>query len=109
MKQKRNWTSRWLGQHAKWLLGTLVVVVAVVPSFWLAVLEQRARSRFVYEVENGLSKDAVDFAQRFTGVLEEVLYELPDAKHARIVVNAGLVREKLRAIVEDEDLRKYIL
>ena len=44
-----------------------------------------------------------------TTLLGEVLYELPDPRHARIVVNAELVREKLKAIVEDEDLRKYIL
>jgi ATP-dependent HslUV protease ATP-binding subunit HslU len=44
-----------------------------------------------------------------TTLLGEMLYELPDPKHARIVVNADLVREKLKAIVEDEDLRKYIL
>jgi ATP-dependent HslUV protease ATP-binding subunit HslU len=44
-----------------------------------------------------------------TTLLGDMLYELPDPKHARIVVNAELVREKLRAIVEDEDLRKYIL
>jgi ATP-dependent HslUV protease ATP-binding subunit HslU len=44
-----------------------------------------------------------------TTLLGEMLYELPDPKHARIVVNAELVREKLKAIVEDEDLRKYIL
>jgi ATP-dependent HslUV protease ATP-binding subunit HslU len=44
-----------------------------------------------------------------TTLLGDMLYELPDPKHARITVNAELVREKLRAIVEDEDLRKYIL
>src|SRR5688500_442744 len=44
-----------------------------------------------------------------TTLLGDMLYELPDPKHARIVVNAALVREKLKAIVEDEDLRKYIL
>ena len=44
-----------------------------------------------------------------TTLLEDVLYELPDPKHARIVVNAELVRNKLKAIVDDEDLRKYIL
>ncbi len=44
-----------------------------------------------------------------TTLLGEMLYELPDPKHASIVVNADLVREKLKAIVEDEDLRKYIL
>jgi ATP-dependent HslUV protease ATP-binding subunit HslU len=44
-----------------------------------------------------------------TTLLGDMLYELPDPKHARIVVDARLVREKLRSIVEDEDLRKYIL
>ena len=44
-----------------------------------------------------------------TTLLEDMLYELPDPKHARILVNADLVRDKLKAIVEDEDLRKYIL
>jgi ATP-dependent HslUV protease ATP-binding subunit HslU len=44
-----------------------------------------------------------------TTLLGDMLYELPDPKHARIVVDAALVREKLKAIAEDEDLRKYIL
>jgi ATP-dependent HslUV protease ATP-binding subunit HslU len=44
-----------------------------------------------------------------TTQLEETLFELPDGGEKRIVVNAEAVREKLKAIVEDEDLRKYIL
>ena len=44
-----------------------------------------------------------------TTQLEETLFDLPDATIKRIVVNADAVREKLKAIVEDEDLRKYIL
>jgi len=44
-----------------------------------------------------------------TTQLEETLFELPDSGAKRIVVNADVVREKLKAIVEDEDLRKYIL
>jgi ATP-dependent HslUV protease ATP-binding subunit HslU len=44
-----------------------------------------------------------------TTQLEETLFELPDGVTKRIVVNAEVVREKLKAIVEDEDLRKYIL
>ena len=44
-----------------------------------------------------------------TTQLEETLFDLPDAGTKRIVVNAEVVREKLKAIVEDEDLRKYIL
>ncbi len=44
-----------------------------------------------------------------TTQLEDTLFELPDGGEKRIVVNAEAVREKLKAIVDDEDLRKYIL
>jgi ATP-dependent HslUV protease ATP-binding subunit HslU len=44
-----------------------------------------------------------------TTQLESTLFDLPDPTISRIVVDAGAVREKLKAIVEDEDLRKYIL
>jgi ATP-dependent HslUV protease ATP-binding subunit HslU len=44
-----------------------------------------------------------------TTQLEETLFELPDSGAKKIVVNADAVREKLKSIVEDEDLRKYIL
>jgi ATP-dependent HslUV protease ATP-binding subunit HslU len=44
-----------------------------------------------------------------TTLLEDVLYELPDRGTAPIVVNAALVTERLRSVVEDEDLRRYIL
>jgi ATP-dependent HslUV protease ATP-binding subunit HslU len=44
-----------------------------------------------------------------TTQLESTLFDLPDPAVSRVVVNAEAVREKLKAIVEDEDLRKYIL
>jgi ATP-dependent HslUV protease ATP-binding subunit HslU len=44
-----------------------------------------------------------------TTQLEDTLFDLPDPAKKRIVVDAAVVREKLKAIVEDEDLRKYIL
>jgi ATP-dependent HslUV protease ATP-binding subunit HslU len=44
-----------------------------------------------------------------TTQLEDTLFDLPDGGAKRIVVNADAVREKLKSIVEDEDLRKYIL
>ena len=44
-----------------------------------------------------------------TTLLEEVLYDLPDGRTERVVVNPDLVRTRLKAIAEDEDLRKYIL
>ena len=44
-----------------------------------------------------------------TTLLEEYLFELPDRGTAPITVDGALVRDRLKAIVEDEDLRKYIL
>jgi ATP-dependent HslUV protease ATP-binding subunit HslU len=44
-----------------------------------------------------------------TTLLEEVMYELPDRGTAPIVFDAKGVRDRLKAIAEDEDLRKYIL
>ncbi|HEY2026049.1 MAG TPA: ATP-dependent protease ATPase subunit HslU [Gemmatimonadaceae bacterium] len=44
-----------------------------------------------------------------TTQLEDTLFDLPDNGTKRIIVDAEAVREKLKAIVEDEDLRKYIL
>lgn len=44
-----------------------------------------------------------------TTLLEELLYELPDRGTAPEVIDAKVVRARLAAIAEDEDLRKYIL
>jgi ATP-dependent HslUV protease ATP-binding subunit HslU len=44
-----------------------------------------------------------------TTLLEDALYELPDRGSAEIAVDKALVTERLKAIVEDEDLRRYIL
>ena len=42
-------------------------------------------------------------------LLEDFLYDLPDRGKEAITVNGALVRDRLKAIVEDEDLRRYIL
>jgi ATP-dependent HslUV protease ATP-binding subunit HslU len=44
-----------------------------------------------------------------TTLLEDVLFELPDVADKTIVFDEGAVRDRLLRIVEDEDLRKYIL
>ena len=44
-----------------------------------------------------------------TTLLEDVLYDLPDEKRGTVRVDAALVQERLKAISEDEDLRRYIL
>ncbi|MDP3909822.1 MAG: ATP-dependent protease ATPase subunit HslU [Gemmatimonadales bacterium] len=44
-----------------------------------------------------------------TTLLEEVLFELPDYPTKHIVIDGPAVRERLLKIVDDEDLRRYIL
>jgi ATP-dependent HslUV protease ATP-binding subunit HslU len=44
-----------------------------------------------------------------TTLLEDVLYTLPDKSIEKVTVNRALVQHRLKAILEDEDLRKYIL
>jgi ATP-dependent HslUV protease ATP-binding subunit HslU len=44
-----------------------------------------------------------------TTLLEEILFDLPDAVEKNIVIGADTVADRLKAIVEDEDLRRYIL
>jgi ATP-dependent HslUV protease ATP-binding subunit HslU len=44
-----------------------------------------------------------------TTLLEDVLFELPDRGKEAMLVDGNVVRERLKAIVEDEDLRRYIL
>ena len=44
-----------------------------------------------------------------TTLLEDVLFDLPDRGKDTIFVDAAVVRERLKTIVDDEDLRRYIL
>ena len=44
-----------------------------------------------------------------TTLLEDVLYELPERGTEPVKIDAKVVRDRLKAIAEDEDLRKYIL
>ena len=44
-----------------------------------------------------------------TTLLEDVLFELPDGETKAVSVDRQMVRDRLKAISEDEDLRKYIL
>ena len=42
-------------------------------------------------------------------VLEDISFHAPEISPTKITINAKLVRERLKAIIEDEDLKKYIL
>jgi ATP-dependent HslUV protease ATP-binding subunit HslU len=44
-----------------------------------------------------------------TTLLEDILFDLPEMGTQTISIDAGTVRDRLKDIVEDEDLRKYIL
>jgi ATP-dependent HslUV protease ATP-binding subunit HslU len=44
-----------------------------------------------------------------TTLLEEVLYRLPEESPGQVLVDKDFVRQNLDAIVQDEDLRRYIL
>ena len=44
-----------------------------------------------------------------TTLLDEILFDLPDAVSGTITIGADLVRDRLRAVLADEDLRRYIL
>ncbi|HET9785269.1 MAG TPA: hypothetical protein VFP94_09985 [Terriglobales bacterium] len=44
-----------------------------------------------------------------SSLLEDVLYDLPDRGTKPIAIDGEIVRDRLKAIVEDEDLRRYIL
>ena len=44
-----------------------------------------------------------------SALMEEVLFALPDWPEKRIVYDATAVRERLSKIVNDDDLRRYIL
>ena len=44
-----------------------------------------------------------------TTLLEELMFELPDSGQKAVHVDEAFVNERLKPIVEDEDLRRYIL
>ena len=44
-----------------------------------------------------------------TRLLDDILFDVPDVQTGEVVIEAEDVRERLRGIVEDQDLRKYIL
>jgi ATP-dependent HslUV protease ATP-binding subunit HslU len=44
-----------------------------------------------------------------TRLLDDILFDVPDVEHADVVMDADDVRARLRDVVQDTDLRKYIL
>jgi ATP-dependent HslUV protease ATP-binding subunit HslU len=44
-----------------------------------------------------------------TTLLEELLFDLPDSGQSHVRITAAMVRDRLREVIEDDDLRRYIL
>ncbi|MFW6205637.1 MAG: ATP-dependent protease ATPase subunit HslU [Gemmatimonadota bacterium] len=44
-----------------------------------------------------------------TTLLEDILYDLPDSGQKELRIDAPRVRDRLRRVMDDQDLRKYIL
>jgi len=44
-----------------------------------------------------------------TTLLDDLMYELPDRGSDRVTVDGDMVRSRLQKVIEDEDLRRYIL
>ena len=44
-----------------------------------------------------------------TTLLEDILYELPDSGDRQVSIDGAMVRDRLRKVIDDEDLRRYIL
>ncbi|MDX1674764.1 MAG: ATP-dependent protease ATPase subunit HslU [Longimicrobiales bacterium] len=44
-----------------------------------------------------------------TTLLEDILYELPDSGERHVRIDGPTVRDRLRKVIDDEDLRRYIL
>ena len=70
-------------------------------------------ARFAFRVNEGTENiGARRLHTVMTTLLEDTLFELPDGVNGNgraIVIDGAAVRDRLKAIVEDEDLRRYIL
>jgi ATP-dependent HslUV protease ATP-binding subunit HslU len=44
-----------------------------------------------------------------TTLLEDLLFDLPDSGQGDVTIDGDRVRERLRRVLEDDDLRRYIL
>ncbi|MEN8374673.1 MAG: ATP-dependent protease ATPase subunit HslU [Gemmatimonadota bacterium] len=80
-----------------------------------------AKLEFTEDGVNEIARVAADVNERMenigarrlhtvlTTLLEDLLFDLPEVEHDRLRIDAETVRDRLKAIVEDDDLRRYIL
>ena len=75
---------------------------------WRSVLRRRCSPNGVFGLKV-FSMQMDQLRQANSTLLEDVLYTLPDKSIEKVTVNRALVQLRLKTILEDEDLRKYIL
>ncbi|MDX1622730.1 MAG: ATP-dependent protease ATPase subunit HslU [Gemmatimonadota bacterium] len=69
-----------------------------------------AIARFAAEVNDTMENiGARRLHTVMTRLLDDILFDVPDAEGGRIVIDEADVEDRLKDIVEDRDLRKYIL
>jgi ATP-dependent HslUV protease ATP-binding subunit HslU len=44
-----------------------------------------------------------------TRLLDDILFDVPERETGEITIDADMVEDRLRGVVQDQDLRKYIL
>jgi len=94
---------------------------ALLRQYQAMVGSEGADLEFDEEGINEIARIAADVNQRMenigarrlhtvmTTLLDEILFDLPESSTGRIRIDGAAVRERLQSILEDEDLRKYIL
>jgi ATP-dependent HslUV protease ATP-binding subunit HslU len=94
---------------------------ALVRQYQALVAAEQSELEFTREAIEEVARIAADVNERMenigarrlhtvlTTLLEDILFDLPDAATGRIKIDASDVRQRLQKAVEDEDLRRYIL
>ena len=88
---------------------------------WLGALQSMECNEFTEEGIGEVARIATQLNERMenigarrlqtvlTTVLEDLLFDLPERGKEKILVDLPFVQDRLKDILEDEDLRRYIL
>ena len=94
---------------------------ALVRQYQALIAAENVELRFTDDGVREVARIAAEVNQRMenigarrlhtvlTTLLDDILFDLPEQGSGTITIDGARVRDKLRSIVEDEDLRKYIL
>ena len=94
---------------------------ALIKQYTAMLATESVDIKFTKEAINEIARIAFEVNERtenigarrlhtvMTALLEDILFDVPDAQTGKIDITAELVGERLHGIVEDEDLSRYIL